>query len=308
MKEEIMLNKINKEYLLPTYSGTLAIEGVLKILKEQNKKNVLINSYSCHSILQAVINVGLNPIIIIPSTGVTLTKKEIETAVKNENIDIFIAVHQYGYEQVIPNIKDLIIIEDISQSWDIVLTNRNIGDDSDYVITSLGKTKFLNNGIGGLIFSNENFINKFDIKKKENRYQENNLIEYFYPNKIKYKKLIKKANKKVKKYRKKARYLDSIFKEYSFINNLKNYTTIPSYHRYVIEIDKELTNKITYILNISKVKYEKEFKVKLDELPLTKKNKYKVIGKNNNKTKFLIYSSNKNKRYKKLKKELKKNF
>ena len=308
MKENIIAKILNKKYILPVYSGTLAIEGVLRILKEEKKKKVLINSYNCHSILQAIINSGLEPVIAIPGDGITLTKEEIKNAVKKEKIDIYIAVHQYGYEQPIPSIKDLTVIEDISQSWNIVLTNRRMGKDVDYVITSLGKTKLISNGIGGLILSDLDFTNKFDLKVKENRLINHNLIEYYYPEKINYKKLVKKANKKVKKNRKTARLLNNIFKEYSFIKLMNTYTDIPTYHRYVIEVDKDLRNKFIYILDKSKIKYQKEFKIKLDELPVTKKNKYKVIGKNSETQKFLIYPTNKKKHIKKLKKEMKKNF
>ncbi len=291
--ENIILAKYNKKYLLSVYSGTLAIEGILKSLKLAKNDKVLITNVVCYSILHAILNAGLLPIIAIPSNGITLSKKEVREIVKKEQIKVFIAVHQYGYEQEIEKIKNLIIIEDISQSWNIKLNNRHIGENSDYIISSLGSSKPLSNGIGGIIMSNNNFISNFDIKTRECRNSNANLLEYYYPLAINYKKIIKKANKKVTKQRKNALLFNKILEKYSFIKLIEENNSFPSYHRFPIYIDEIEYDNIITILEKCKINYQKEYKKKLDDINLVKKIGIKIIG-NKKIEKCLLLKTNNN--------------
>lgn len=292
----------NKKYGIPVYSGTLAIESILKILNLKNKTKVLISSTVCHSILQAILSVNLTPIIAIPNNGVTLSLKELNKIIEEENIKVFIAVHQYGYEQEIPNNSNLIIIEDISQAWDIQLYNSKVGEKSDYIITSLGKTKPLSNGIGGLILTDNNILDFFDYKQKDCRLNNHNLIEYYYEKKINYKKLKKLASKRIYYQRKNAKYLDKIFSNNKYIKNIKS-KELPSYHRYVVQLEEKYMEEFISLLNKFNINFQKEYRIKLYELPIIKKYKIKVIGKNN-KNYILIRPNNSIKKIKKLEKEM----
>lgn len=294
MNNKLMLDIYNKKYLLPLYSGSLAIEGVLKSLKLNSNDKVLITNVVCHSILQSILNANLTPIIAIPSNGLTLSKKEIKDIVKKENIKVFIAVHQYGYEQEIVKIKDLIVIEDISQAWNIFLSDGYVGKYSDFIVTSLGKSKELCNSIGGLIISDIDFINSFDIKKKECRNSNFKLLEYYYPININYKKLIYVGNRNVIRNRKNAKYFKNIFSKYNFIKLVDENNSIPSYHRFLIYINNKYYEDIIYILDKCNIKYQKEYKDKLDNINLVKNNKIKVIGSNNSNDKCLLLRTNNN--------------
>lgn len=294
MNNKLILDIYNKKYLLPLYSGSLAIEGVLKILKLNSNDKVLITNVVCYSILQSILNANLTPIIAIPSNGLTLSKKEIKDIVKKENIKVFIAVHQYGYEQEIVKIKDLIVIEDIAQAWNIVLSDGYVGKYSDYIVTSLGKSKELRNSIGGLIISDVDFINSFDIKKRECRNSNSKLLEYYYPIDIDYKKLIYVGNRNVIRNRKNAKCFKNIFRKYNFIRLVDENNSIPSYHRFLIYISEKYYEDILYILDKCNIKYQKEYKDKLDNINLVKNNKIKVIGSNNSNDKCLLLKTDNN--------------
>lgn len=304
MNDNQLLAIFNKKYMLNVYSGTLAIEGILKSLNLRENSKVLISSYVCYSILQAIINANLVPVIAIPKNGVTLSKEELDEILNKEKIAVFIAVHQYGYEQVIVKKTDLIIIEDISQSWNIKLNNRLIGENTDYIICSLGITKPLSNKIGGVILSNYNFIKYFDTKSKECRYLEYPLLNYYYPLNINYKKIINLANKKIRKQRKIAGFLNNIFRNYKFITLIDIQESLPSYHRYVIEMSVADSLKLMPILDKCQINYQKEYKIKLYETPLARKYEVPVIGEENQNIKLLIKTDNKIKKLKKLKKEM----
>ena len=85
--KELLLDIYNKKFLLPVYSGSLAIEGVLKCLKLKPSAKVLITNVVCHSILQAILNANLTPIIAIPKNGLTLSKEEMEK-IRNKKYEV----------------------------------------------------------------------------------------------------------------------------------------------------------------------------------------------------------------------------
>lgn len=307
-ENNLLAIKYNKKYAIQVYSGTLAIEAILKSLNLTNNNKVLISTYSCYSILQAVINSNLKPVIAIPKNGFLFSQLELKKIIKENNIKVYIAVHQYGYYQVISKIKGLTIIEDFSQAWNIKYDNTKIGNNSEYSIISFGKTKPLSNGIGGIILSNTDISKNFDLKTKNDRYNDNRLLEYYYPQRINYKKLIILANRKVQKQRKNADMLNNIFKKYKFINTIEEKKSLPSYHRYLIGIRNKDIDKLCSILDKCKILYQREYKIKLDELPITKKEKIEVIGKHNNLKYILIRTNNKKSNIKKLYKEMRKRY
>ena len=273
--KKLILHRYNKKNFLPVYSGTLAIEGILKSLKLDKNDKVLITNVVCYSILHAILNANLTPIIVVPKNGLTLSKKEIKDVVENEKVKVFIAVHQYGYEQEIERIKDLIIIEDISQAWNIKLNNSYVGAHRDYIITSL-----------------VDFINEFDIKTKECRNSFDSILEYYYPISINYKKLVKKADKKVIKQRQNAKFFKKIFQKYNFINGIEEKNTIPSYHRFPIFVNDTEYDNIISILEKCNINFQKEYKKKLDEINVVKKKGIKVIGNNKIKKCLLLRTTN----------------
>lgn len=308
-ENNLIANIYQKKYFVPVYSGTLAIEGILKILKASKKSKVLISSFACYSILEAIINAGLDPIIATPSNGIVFDRNELNKLIHKEQVEIFIAIHQYGYYQYIPTIDNVIVIEDLSQAWNIKYKKQVVGSKSDYLIFSFGKTKPLSNGIGGIILSDNNILNFFDLKIKDYRYSKIPLLEYYMSSKINYRNLIKKANKTVKKQRKNAKLFDKIFNNTLYIDKLIDYDVTPSYHRYVIKVPNKDLEMICSMLLICNIKFQKEFKIKLCDLPVTKLENVKVKKnkRNENYTFLLLRTDNKKRNIKKLMWEVKKN-
>ncbi len=309
INNELLQLKFNKRYNLTTFSGTLAIEGVLKSLNLSAKSRVLISSISCHSILQAVLNANLKPVISTPKNGIVFNQTEINYIIEKYDIDVFIAVHQYGYYQCLPNNKKnkkLIIIDDISQAWN--LKQDNDYSRSDYIIISMGANKPLNNGIGGVILSDNNFIEKFDLKTKEDRYKDYSLIEYYYPSKVNYKKIFKKANKKINRQKRAGKRYIKIFSKYPFIKCIDKDLSNSVYHKFAVSIPFSSLNSFEQILIKSKIQYQKEFKLKLSEIPLSKKRKIEVIETNQDSQIILIKMTNSRVQINRLNRELRKKY
>ena len=73
-------------------SGTIAILSALKLANIKPGDNVLINGYSCYSLFEAIMNVGANPIFVIPKNFFKFwwksrSKKLKELSCKNEILD-----------------------------------------------------------------------------------------------------------------------------------------------------------------------------------------------------------------------------
>lgn len=280
MEENNILCKFyKKRYCLPVYSGTLAIEGLLKSLKLKNTDKVLISSISCYSILEAILNAGLTPIIATPKNGILFTIEELKKIVKQEKIKVYIAVHQYGYYQELPKINNLIVIEDLSQTWNLKKKDgTKIEYYGDYLIQSLGSSKPLSNSIGGLILSDIDISENFDLKTKKSRMTKSKLLEYYYPLKINYKKIIAKANKKIFNQRYNAKKFNLIFAGKKSIDIFSNDNYSSSYHRYVIKVNRSIVNQLINIFEKAKINYELEYKFKLSDLPIINEYKIKILN------------------------------
>ncbi len=163
-------------------SGTIALLSALKIANIKHGDNVLINGYCCYSLFEAIMNVGANPIFVIPKDFYNISVDEIRKTLNENEIKCFIATHQYGIVQNIKAIKEefpeLIIIEDIAQAWNIQENDLGIGKYSDYVVTSFGISKALSYGQAGAIFSNKDIRQYFDFHDKESRNSSRFLLPY----------------------------------------------------------------------------------------------------------------------------------
>ena len=65
-------------------SGTIALLSALKVANIKPGDNVLINGYCCYSLFEAIMNVGANPIFVIPKDFYNISVDEIRK-VLNEN-------------------------------------------------------------------------------------------------------------------------------------------------------------------------------------------------------------------------------
>lgn len=265
----------DKKYGVITYSGSLAIELLLKSLNLNAGDKILISNNVCYSIINAIKNCNYNPVIICPENDLVLTSDDVKKALELYDIKVIILVHQYGIVNDIKGIRSIfpngIIIEDIAQAWDIKIDGLNAGYNSDYLVTSFGKTKPLSYGIGGAIFSNSNeFLSNIDFCDNESRNLTTNISSYAYPlsNQINMNMLIKKANKIVKHQRNCANIISEILKNNKkidyFVDKNKDNSV---WHRFPIWTDdKEIYVKLIDKLNENNIEYQLPHMIELKEL------------------------------------------
>lgn len=282
----------NKKYGIITYSGTLAMEIALKNLNLPKNGKVLISSLVCYSILNTILKLDLQPFIVEPNNGLYFEEKDIEHFLDKEKIDCIILTHQYGIWNEIGNLKEkyprIKIIEDVAQAWNIKSDNSFVGENSDIVITSFGKTKPLSYGIGGgLFFDDNNIFNDIDFSDNNSRLNSNILLSYIYPlcEKLEIDDLIKTGNKVVSEQRNNADLYTNFLKKqntFKFIDNKNNV-----WHRYPIWVeDEKMYKKLIKQLENTELEYQLPHSISLQEIPLSVK--YKVISNIFNKTKYFI--------------------
>ena len=154
-------------------SGTSALYLAIKSLKKDKKKSrILIPSYACSALLNAIYLANCEPVIAdIDKKSFTLSTNR-----KYKNIDIIILVNIYGSN---PNLKDIKkkypkskIILDACHSIGMKIESQSDIFLSDIIIHSFYATKIITCGHGGLIWSKtkkyidfcKDYIN-FDLNK-----------------------------------------------------------------------------------------------------------------------------------------------
>jgi len=136
-----------KKYSYKLKSGT---EALIKALNLLNAKKVLIPTYTCMDIFRSVEQVDCEYRIV--DCGIDLQIDVKEVLKYSGEYDTIIIPHMFGIKANIKAIKEntqLKIIEDLSQCHGLP----NLGELADIVVTSTNKSKWIDTGGGGWLFS-----------------------------------------------------------------------------------------------------------------------------------------------------------
>lgn len=138
-----------KKYTYQVKSGTNAL---IIALKELEANRVIIPSYTCIDILNAVNEAGCD--YYLADCGLDLQIDVDDVLCVAGEYDTIIIPHMFGIRADVKTIKEktnLKIIEDLSQCHGLV----GLGKYADIVISSTNKSKWLNFGRGGFVFSDK---------------------------------------------------------------------------------------------------------------------------------------------------------
>lgn len=176
MDEVNLINRLSKyigsDYLYLTPSGTDAIANSLRILKLPSDAEVIIPSFCCRAVADAVIMGGLKPVFCDVSVdNYNISVANIEK-VFTEKTAAVIVVHLFGQPAPIDEIidyakrKSIFVIEDAAQSFGGSYKNGvKLGTLGDIGIFSFGYEKIIDAGGGGAILTNRNDI-AVELKKQ----------------------------------------------------------------------------------------------------------------------------------------------
>ena len=150
--ERAICHYLGTSYAVAQSSGTAALILALKTLGINFKDEVIIPTYVCRSVLEAVLSVGAIPILCdVDDTGV-ITIETINPKITNKTKAI-IGVHIFGHPCNIQALKQtrIPVIEDSCQAFGSNIVGIMSGTIGDIGVFSFHATKCLTTGEGGML-------------------------------------------------------------------------------------------------------------------------------------------------------------
>ena len=150
-------------------SGTAALYLALKALNVKKDEYVIIPSYVCTALLNAVIAAGAKPLICdIDGDSGLITTKTIKKILRKKTA-VIIAPHLFGNPLDINEINKLgvPVIEDCAQCVGAGISGTKVGGSSVLSIFSFYATKILGAGEGGMVATSNTTINNKIIELRE---------------------------------------------------------------------------------------------------------------------------------------------
>ncbi len=160
--EQELSKYLNNNRAFLTSSGTAAIYLALKTLEIKEGEEVILPTYVCHSVKDAVILAGGTPILCDIGDHWVMEPSNVESLI-NKKTRAIIVVHIFGIIAKIKEFKKfgIPIIEDCCQCFIDKIDKEPIGKEADFVTYSFHATKCLTTGEGGALTCNNNkFIQK----------------------------------------------------------------------------------------------------------------------------------------------------
>jgi perosamine synthetase len=141
---------------IATNSGTSALYLALLSLGHDSRGDVIIPSYACIALLNAVYAAHLTPVVIdIDESGYNISLNAIKRAISRKTRAI-IAPHMFG--DPIEDIQEIVelgvpVVEDCALSVGASVDGRKAGSIADLAVFSFYATKLLTTGHGGMVLS-----------------------------------------------------------------------------------------------------------------------------------------------------------
>lgn len=140
-------------------SGTAALQVLLIALKDGKRSTVILPSYTCVTLLDAVYGAGLTPVIIdVDRSTRNISLRNAAAMIGSDTLAIVIP-HTFGKPAELDYIDGLrargvYIIEDCAQAIGATFRGRKVGSFGDAAVLSFYATKMITCGEGGMVVSN----------------------------------------------------------------------------------------------------------------------------------------------------------
>lgn len=172
---------LRREYAIATHCGSSALELALRVIELRSGDQVIIPSYSCAALANAVFAAGGTPVLAdIRTEDLNLSSDTIGPLITPRTRAI-IVTHTHGIPANIPELQrdGVLLIEDLAHCLGAVCHDRPVGSWGDLAICSFYATKLLNSIDGGMLLTdNPRWANmardlryyggKYDFKQRFN--------------------------------------------------------------------------------------------------------------------------------------------
>lgn len=166
--EENLKNYLDVAKVFTFSSGTAALVASLKILGIQPKDEIIIPSYVCTNVLEAIRFCGASPILCDIDTNWVCSVESVQRKITQKTKAI-VAVSTFGIEC---NLKELdngriFVIEDSCQSFGGLFGGRKAGTNTGLGVFSFHATKCLTTGEGGAVAISEQLMQRKNLQDFE---------------------------------------------------------------------------------------------------------------------------------------------
>jgi len=158
--EEKIANFLGVKGAVATSSGTAALHLALLAIDIKPGDEIILPSYVCASLLQAVHYVSAKPVFVeINAASYNLDIDDLRKRISAKTRAI-IVTHNFGLPAEIDKIivPEIAIIEDCAQSIGAYYKNKPVGSFGDLAIFSFYATKLITTGEGGMVVSNSDSL------------------------------------------------------------------------------------------------------------------------------------------------------
>ncbi len=153
--EQAHAQLLNKQHAIACGSGTQALIAIFKHLKIGQGDEVILPTYVCHKVADAVLAVQAKPVLCDINQQWVMSPETVESKI-TANTKAIILVHIFGidaWNTEFLNFK-IPIIEDICQATGKFAGNAGPGSYTSFAFTSFHGTKVITTGQGGMAFCN----------------------------------------------------------------------------------------------------------------------------------------------------------
>jgi perosamine synthetase len=154
-----MRRLLDVKHVLPVNRARSAVELVLRAMRLGPEDEVVLPTYLCRSVLNAVERAGARPVFADIGPDLQVTPQTVEAAVSPKTRCIIVA-HLFGNAAPIDAIerfaasRNIALIDDAAQSFGARLAGRMVGTFGDFGVVSCGHSKPLAGAAGGVLVTN----------------------------------------------------------------------------------------------------------------------------------------------------------
>ncbi len=182
--EEMLCNSFNSKYAISTSSGTSALYLSLLSLGIDGDSEVIIPSFSCSAVLNAVLYCNAKPVIVdVNLDDLNISYEEVKKHITKKTKAIIVP-HMFGFpSKDIEKIVELgvTVIEDITQSLKAKVNRKNVGSFGKLNVVSFYATKLITTfGEGGAVLTNDYKLYKIIKDLKEYDKKDKFILRYNY--------------------------------------------------------------------------------------------------------------------------------
>ncbi|MEK7448188.1 MAG: DegT/DnrJ/EryC1/StrS family aminotransferase [Planctomycetota bacterium] len=164
---------IGMKYALATNSGTSALHLALLSLGVSKKSEVILPSYTCSAVLNAVNYAGARPVVVdINETDGNINPRAVQKKLSRRTRAIIVP-HLAGWPARINEFqfRNIPVIEDCAQSLGALYKNKPVGAFGAISIFSFYATKMMTTGYGGMLLTDSPnlFKRALDLREFDNR-------------------------------------------------------------------------------------------------------------------------------------------